>query len=355
MALAVGDPNGRELAQVGRGVAPASGRLTNAGGRTVGTLSVSVTTPRGYVREVHRLTGLEVAVLDGALPLASSLAGFDEAPPSGSDEFAVDGRDFRGRREEIPQGLGPDAGLVVFQDAEELQSSIADSRLLILSILLAFLLLALACTVLVGRALQGQIGEFLGAARRLAKGDFEHPVPTHGNDEFAALGDEFNTMSEQLAEHIDELERKRRELEDTIRRIGEAFASGLDRQGVVELMVETAVDACEADAGRALPIDPQALRAVETGSADRDVISALEAAERRAFAVRPEAAQEMMTPRPPSTSAAVRGERGRGARARDPDDAPTSAPAATRNTWALSRSPAGARPSTRARRTCSST
>jgi diguanylate cyclase (GGDEF)-like protein len=63
---------------------------------------------------------------------------------------------------------------------------------------------------------------------------------------------------------------------------------------VVELMVRTAVDACEADAGRALPIDAQALRAVETGSADRDVIRALEAAERRAFAVRPEAGQELL-------------------------------------------------------------
>ena len=62
-------------------------------------------------------------------------------------------------------------------------------------------------------------------------------------------------MSDQLAAQIDELERKRRELEETIRRIGEAFASGLDRQGVVELMVRTAVDACEADAGRAIPVD----------------------------------------------------------------------------------------------------
>src|SRR3712207_7401797 len=49
---------------------------------------------------------------------------------------------------------------------------------------------------------------------------------------------------------IDEVQRKRTELEDTIRRVGEAFASGLDREGIVNLAVRTAVDACEADAGR---------------------------------------------------------------------------------------------------------
>ena len=96
--------------------------------------------------------------------------------------------------------------------------------------------------------------DFLDAARRLSAGDFRHPVPTEGGDEFAALGREFNNMSEQLEAKIDEVERKRRELEETIRRVGDAFASGLDRRGVVELAVRQAVDACEAEAGRALPL-----------------------------------------------------------------------------------------------------
>ena len=148
-------------------------------------------------------------------------------------------------------------------------------------------------------------------------------MPTHGHDEFAALGSEFNTMSDQLAAYIDELERKRRELEDTIRRIGEAFASGLDRQGVVELMVRTAVDACEADAGRAVPVDRHALDAIHTGSDEPDLIEALEAAERKAFEVRPDAAKELLEPVAAQDDArAVRRQRRRRARARDPDARP---------------------------------
>ena len=104
-------------------------------------------------------------------------------------------------------------------------------------------------SVFVSRALQAQIGKFLEAARRLAGGRFDDPVPVEGQDEFAQLGREFNSMSGQLEGQIEEVERKRRELETAIRRVGEAFASGLDRQGIFELAVQNAVQACEAESG----------------------------------------------------------------------------------------------------------
>ncbi len=119
------------------------------------------------------------------------------------------------------------------------------------------------------RALQAQIEQFLSAARRLAKGDFSQPVPIHGKDEFAALGVEFNNMSQELANKIEEVESKRRELEETIRRVGEAFAAGLDRQGLLDLAVRQAVEACEADAGRAVPIDPRKMHRAYIGDADK--------------------------------------------------------------------------------------
>ena len=36
-----------------------------------------------------------------------------------------------------------------------------------------------------------------------ARGDFSSPIPTQGNDEFAALGTEFNNMSQQLADRLE--------------------------------------------------------------------------------------------------------------------------------------------------------
>ena len=75
-------------------------------------------------------------------------------------------------------------------------------------------------------------------------------------------------MSAQLEAKIEEVERKREELEETIRRVGDALATGLDRDGVVDLAVRQAVDACEAEAGRALPLDARRVPRARRGPVD---------------------------------------------------------------------------------------
>ena len=186
--------------------------------------------------------------------------------------------------------------------------------------------------MVVGRALTGQIGTFLSAARRLARGDFAHPVPVNGRDEFAQLGREFNSMSSQLEAKIEEIERKRQELEETIRRVGDALATGLDRDGVVALAVRPAVDACEAESGRALPVASGAFHEVAPARRGRRLDAGLEAAEERA------------SESPRVAGAAARGRR-RGARRsrhRDPDARGRERPSRP-STWASSRSRAAGR------------
>ena len=174
---------------------------------------------------------------------------------------------------------------------------------------------------MIGRSLTGQIDAFLAAAKRLARGDFRQPVPIHGNDEFAQLGREFNSMSEQLAGKMEEVERKRGELEETIRRVGEALATGLDRQGVMELAVKQAVDACEAESGRALTLDTAVFNGYEAGAARADLEEALEA--RRAGGLRDQpggrrraARRARRRIRPARPSAAARSRARRAARTR---------------------------------------
>jgi diguanylate cyclase (GGDEF)-like protein len=111
-------------------------------------------------------------------------------------------------------------------------------------------------------------------------------VPVEGHDEFAQLGREFNSMSEQLASKIEEVKRQRGELSEAIRRVGDALAMRLDRNGVVALAVHTAVDACEAESGRAQAVDSAAFGESSWGSDDPELIEAMEAAERRASGVR---------------------------------------------------------------------
>src|SRR2546423_8594370 len=276
----------RPVAAVGVPDAVAPGvAAPSSGSRRIGLIAVSVTTADGYARDVKRLTGLEARVT-----VAGQLAGTTITETKGpvtlrSGDIKIAGRQYRGRFAPLSDVVGPPASGGVLENRDALANSIDDRRLLIGAILAAFLLLALLSSFVVVRALQRQVNKFLEAAQRLAQGDFSRPVPVEGGDEFAALGREFNAMSEQLASKIEEVQRKRGELEETIRRVGEAFAASLDRQEMVNIAVRTAVEACQAEAGRALPIDLRRMKAAHVGEETPPLRAALMEAERTAFAI----------------------------------------------------------------------
>ncbi|MEA2421653.1 MAG: hypothetical protein QOF55_752 [Thermoleophilaceae bacterium] len=283
--IAAYDNGHRPLGTVGSpdAVAPAVA-APSSGSHRIGLVAVSVTTATEYAREVNRVTGLEARVVSGGRLLASTIPEVTSGTPRSGD-VTIGGRQYRGRFAALGDVIGPKMELGIFQDRNSLAASIDHRRLLIGGILAAFLLLALLSSIVVVRALQRQVNKFLEAARRLARGDFSRAVPVEGGDEFAALGREFNAMSEQLASKIDEVQRKRGELEDTIRRVGEAFAAGLDRQEMVNIAVRTAVEACQAEAGRALPIDLRRMKAAHFGEETPAIQTALMEAERSAFAI----------------------------------------------------------------------
>src|SRR5204862_2588536 len=102
---------------------------------------------------------------------------------------------------------------------------------------------------LVLRTLSGQVTSMLEAARRIGRGDFSGEVPVVGNDEMAGLAQEFNKMSVRLRAQMGQLRHQRDEIELSVRRIGEAFASGLDRKAMLGIVADTAISACNASYG----------------------------------------------------------------------------------------------------------
>lgn len=294
LRVAVYDTNRRLVAEggVASAVAPTVA-APSVGGRRIGYVAVSVTGADAYVAEVQRVTGLEARVAVGDRIVGSTLSERGRGAIQSGD-VKVAGGEYRGRFAALGDPFGPPTRVGVFENRARVTSSISDRRLVIGAILGAFLLLALLSSIVVVRALQRQVAKFLDAARRLARGDFSRPVPVEGNDEFAALAGEFNAMSGQLAVKIEEVQRKRGELEETIRRVGEAFAAGLDRQEMVNIAVRTAVEACQADAGRALPLDIRRMKTARVGSETPALEAALEAAERRAFEIEIEDSEDWL-------------------------------------------------------------
>jgi diguanylate cyclase (GGDEF)-like protein len=280
------------------------------GGRTLGILSVSVTGADDFVTRVRQLTSLQVAAYRADRLLAATMDGLEDRSRLGAlgdpHELDLGGDEYRGRVDSIGETAGPPVELALLESTAGIADTIAENRLVIGGLILAFLLLAALAATRVSRALTGQIGTFLAAARRLARGDFAHPVPVTGRDEFAELGREFNSMSSQLEAKIEEVERKRQELEETIRRVGDALATGLDRNGVVGLSVRQAVDACGADAGRALPLERGAFDETRAGRGDERLTEAIRAAERRAFEPNAEVGPELLEPIDPEPGAPPR-------------------------------------------------
>ena len=299
VAIELWSTSGQGLVSAGSdtAVARSGSELVTGGGGASAILTVSVTDATALVRRVERLTELGAAVYRNGRPLASTVrgaAGVELPPPEEAADIDVDGREYRGRVVSLDEPRGGPLELAILRPAAPFSEHIADNRLLIAGFLVLFVLLALASATFVSRSLTGQIATFLAAARRLSRGDFRQLVPVEGNDEFAQLGREFNDMSEQLEAKIEEVERKRQELEGTIRRVGDALATGLDRHGVVALAVRQAVDACEAEVGRALPLARGVFARCDVGSVAGALEQVIEAAERHVFTVRPDVGAELL-------------------------------------------------------------
>ncbi|WP_205696085.1 diguanylate cyclase [Conexibacter sp. SYSU D00693] len=250
---------GRLRADVGstRGVFPGVRNLAD-GDQRVGRLEVATTDAVAYAKLVRQVTQLDVVVRRDGEVLAATLDGSGRAqlPAPSRDavtvgDVEVGGAEYRAATFTAGGFLGAQVEVTVLEPSAATDAEVGDSRLLAAGILAGFFILAFTFAVLVSRSLQRQIEGFLHAARRLGTGDFSAQVPTTGHDEFAALGEEFNKMSAQLEERLAELERERARLETALRRTGEAFASNLDRDGLLEVVVSTTVDGVGADGGRA--------------------------------------------------------------------------------------------------------
>jgi two-component system, cell cycle response regulator len=230
-----------------RTVAGASVDLVSSSGDGLGTVTVSTTTPESYLGTVAEMTGEDAALVGRSARIAGTVPVHEADLPESGDaaDFEEDGDDLRVAATEP---LGEERVRVALFAPVEGEGFITSRPTLAIA-LLAFFAIALLAVAATLRSLQGYVRDMLAAARRIGEGDFSRSVPVSGRDEMAGLANEFNKMSDRLSEQMDQLRRQRIEIEKSVRRVGEAFASGLDRQALLAILVETAVGTCEADYG----------------------------------------------------------------------------------------------------------
>jgi diguanylate cyclase (GGDEF)-like protein len=234
----------------GEGVAPARANLVGSRGRLLGHLTVSVAGPQEYAALVKRVADVQTGVWGEAGRLAGTLPGLGAQPPPAGGEVEIGPRSYLVDGFSAPAFAGARVQVRVLSDATA-ATGLSAARWLVLAGLAGFLVLALTFAWAVWRSLRQETGRLLAAAQELGRGDFAVDVSAEGNDEFAALGREFNSMARQLQGRLEELQRERARLQEAVRRVGESFAAGLDRDALLEIVVQTAVDGVGAACGRA--------------------------------------------------------------------------------------------------------
>jgi diguanylate cyclase (GGDEF)-like protein len=244
--------NGEEPVEAGGGNAVAAARspVVDADGQQRGDLDVSVTTANDFAALLHDVTGHEVLLTQDGRTLSGTIEGDPEQGVPLEGEAEIDGETYRSTGFEEPGFDSGTLGVHVLIPEDELQQSISDNTLAIFLILIAFVVCALAFALTAARSLRLQTTRLLDAAKHIGQGDFSVQVPADGNDEFAELGREFNSMARQLESRLEELQLERARLQETVRRVGESLGKGLDRDALLGIVVQTAVDGVGAECGR---------------------------------------------------------------------------------------------------------
>jgi len=240
-------------------VAPARSAIMD-GSTTLGTIELSTVTAEQYsdlvqeVADVDAVVSQGDAVLGGTLPLSST-----EGIPK-RDDAEISDQGYQVRSVETTGFQDAQLTTRVLLSDDDLAQEISNRTLGIAFILIAFLICAFAFALTAARSLQAQIDRLLSAARALGSGDFSVEVPAEGHDEFAELGREFNSMARQLKTRLEELQLERSRLQETVKRVGESLGKGLDRDALLGIVVQTAVDGVGAEGGRVV------LRTSENGA-----------------------------------------------------------------------------------------
>jgi len=289
-------PAGGQPIEVGGGptVAPARAPLVDGDGEKAGEMVVSVTGADDYATLLSRITGgLEVLVTQGDSLLGGTLEGSPRGLPlRGEAELA--GTGYRITGFEAPGFDGDPVAVRVLVPSSS-GDGLTEGSLGITVLLLAFMACAIIFAATAILSLKSVTNRLLNAAQELGQGNFGVKVPTEGNDEFAGLGAEFNSMAGQLEARLHELQLERSRLQEVLRRVGDTAGKGLDLPALLAAVLESLRDGAGADCGRVRLYDvpePRGRSAAQIGNL-ANFEQVMKAAESAARAAEEEAETQM--------------------------------------------------------------
>ena len=178
-------------------------------------------------------------------------------------------RDTRYRAVGVELVPEPMLTLAVVSPTSTIAAEQASIRTRLLGALAASIILIGLVAYFAARSIVNILGRFAGAANSIAAGNLRERVPVRGRDEFAALGTAFNQMAADLEARLNDLDDERQRLREANSRFGDALAATLDPEQLRRVIVESAVEATQADGGLLRAEDGSVITVGDTSSAPR--------------------------------------------------------------------------------------
>lgn len=145
-----------------------------------------------------------------------------------SADFNNETHEMIGAYSTVSFGNNLNFGVITMQDENKALASVGEMRWQTWMISLAFALVALVIGLVISRQLTLPILKLASAAQKIAGGDLSHRVETKNLTEIGVLGKSFNTMTDNLEEHIQKLAKAAEENRELFVGTVKALAAAID-------------------------------------------------------------------------------------------------------------------------------
>jgi two-component system cell cycle response regulator len=247
---ATGRPPAGEPVQIS-----ASVQLQASTGPDVGTATAALEAGRPLAAALRAAVGFgEVALVAGDEVLASSRPAGAPAPELVRRAVAARGTAVHGDglvAAAVPPAPGQPIGVLVVHP-ESRGVAVLPSALAVVA---GAVLLATAIALMLARATTRPLEELGDAAARVAAGDLSTTLEVRSRDEVGRLATAFNAMTQDLRRYVGALESSRDEVQTGITRLGETLSSTHDLDGIVAVVLDTAIASTSAQAGAVLLVE----------------------------------------------------------------------------------------------------
>ena len=218
---------------------------------------------RTFLEDLQRRTAMpgEILLLDGTAP--NLVASSTDAGTSRRMAASIGDRTGRIQIGDWLAQVSPPADGVPFTVVVTQEAGVDRSTTgLFLLILLAGALVAAALVTVVVRGLSQPLTDLTEAAERVVQGDLDTTIAPSDDSEVGRLSEAFNQMTSDLRQNMSALEKSRADLSVSLQKIGETLTNTHDLDGLLEVVLDTAVVTLQARAGVVLYGAPEQMHVV---------------------------------------------------------------------------------------------